>query len=69
VILQSLAVLVVQVGSVVQPKIGRIVLAAHVETIGAADFELQTRQNTRGWSVNGENGLEKGCSESWKKIA
>jgi hypothetical protein len=63
VILQSLAVLVVQNESVVQPKIGRIVLAAHV-----ADLELQTRQNRRGWSVNGGNGLEKGWSDSWKKI-
>ena len=54
--LQSLAVLVVQDRSVVQPKIGRIALAAHV-----ADLELQT-------SVNGGNGLEKGWSESWKRI-
>ncbi len=54
--LQSLTVLVVQDRSVIQPKIGRIALAAHV-----ADLELQT-------SVNGGNGLEKGWSGSWKKI-
>ena len=59
---QSLAALVVQDVSVVQPKIARIILEAYVETIVAADLELWTRQNTRGWSVNGESVQERGWS-------
>jgi hypothetical protein len=57
--LHLLVVPAVQIVSVVRSRNDLIVLAAHFETIVAADLEFQTGQNKRGGNVIGGSSQEK----------